>query len=235
MLGWDSQKIEDLISEEVYKIVRRCRNFQEIEFCYEKNPDKIRKVKKQLCYTNCLRFGIYIDVEILTWNEQKIEDLFSKNVSKIIDIFYNFDDIEECYNINSEKTRKIINRLCDESCPELGVYVNPNVFYWGYQEMKDLFSNDISNIVKNGCEFATIRICYEKNPDKILAIINQICKSGFPEFGKNIDDFVFQWDDQKTKDLFLDNVWKIVRKCKNFNEIEKCYDSDPEKTFKIIN
>lgn len=233
-LGWDDQKIEYLISENIYRIDIECKNFQEIERCYNDNPDKTRYIINRLIEEDCLKLAKYLNTNVLDWKKQKIDDLFSNKVLKN-NFFIEFIEIEELYEKNAKKTCIIINRLCDESCPVLGVYVNQNVFNWDYQKMKDLFSNNIWKIVKNGCEFATIRKCYDKNPDKTLAIINQICKSGFPEFGKNIYVYVLDWHDQKTKALFLDNVWKIVRKCKNFNEIEKCYDSDPEKTLKIIN
>lgn len=236
VLGWDDQKIEYLISENIYRIDIECKNFQEMERCYNGNPDKTRYIINRLIEEDCLKLAKYLNTDILDWKKQKIDDLFSNKVLKIF--FAEFFEIAALYEKNAEKTMFIINRLCDESCPELGQIVYPRqigVLDWDYPKIMGIFSNNTSNIVKNGCLFPTVRICYDKNPDQTLAIIDQICKSGFPEFGKNIKDYVFQWDEQKTKVLFLDNVWKIVRECNNFNEIEKCHDRDVGKTLKIIN
>lgn len=79
-----------------------------------------------------------------------------------------------------------------------------------------------------------IEVFYDRNPIQIRKIIKHLEGKNGLALGKHINYDVCDWDDQKIEDIFSTNLWQFVKNHWEFNEISKCYDTNPDKTRKII-
>lgn len=120
MLDWSGEKKQFIFSEITDQLIENEVKLENIEFCFDNYLYWTKTMISLLKNYNCLKLGKYVFGEsqifiISRWSEQKIKDLFSKNVLNLIEQGANFFELVQMYDHNPNQVCKLLikkNKIC---------------------------------------------------------------------------------------------------------------------------
>lgn len=233
-IGWDDDKLKNLISKNVCEIVQSGGDFSKIEKCYDEKPEWTLDLINRLKVEKCTELGKYLDINVLRdWSKEKLENLFSNNVWTIVHYGDNFEKIMKCYDENRDRTMQEINQLCDMSLKP-GECKKVYILDWDVLKLEYLFSDKVKQIVQSGADPRKIEDCYNKDCFRTNILINKLIFRDLSELVKYIKPSMLDWDYNKKLYLISNEVNEIVKNGSDFDVIEKCYEDNTIWTQKRI-
>lgn len=199
----------------------------DVDACFENCPKQMIKLIKHLETLSCdnPKFEKYLESDVLKWDDEKMKNLISKKVHKILQVGGDFSAIIKCYDENCNQTIQIINKIWELNCYELGCYLNTSTLYWNEDKLKNLFSPNVCKIIQFGGDFDKIVQCFDENRDQTIQEINDL---------NDIKKRILDWDIPKLKFLFSENVKKIIDFGGNPFKIQECYNKNSSKIIELI-